>query len=816
MVARELQIWHLIGIFVLNYLLFCMFRNYLKTAFRNMRRNKLFTGLNIFGLASGLACSILIFLWVRDELSYDQFNPGADHIFRLTTRVKDIEAVMVPNAFVTAMKSEIPGIKNTTRCIPLQKIITVGTRKFDEKQMYYADSNFLRVFNYPLLRGNKTTVLLEPNSVVLTEATAIKYFGGADQAMGKSIYIDNDIKGATLEVTGVLKNIPANSHLHFDLLLPMENWDRQVIQPQPWRYFDSYVYFQLADGVKPEPAVIQKLEKQINAMRNRAIVNTEAVPASMYIQPLTDIHLYSHFRHDVGGQGNIEYVRIFILVAVFILFIACINFMNLATALSGSRAKEVGLRKTLGALRLQLTLQFIGESMLLAFISLCLALLLVYTALPFFNTLASKSIILDLLDIQLTGKILAITILVGLLAGSYPAFYLSSFKVVKVLKGGELLKGKGSFLRNGLVVLQFSISVILMVSTVVIYHQLRYLHNRDIGFNRENLLYISLPEVGDLKNNADALKSALGQSSRIGDYTITSDLPTDLNAPTPLVWRGMEKGSLVLCNRLNVDENFVRTFDMKMQAGRFYTKEFKGSDSEYVVNETAVKSMRMDPATAIGKMITIRGHEGTIVGVVKDFNFEPVHKPIEPLVMRCRPAGDFLVIRTAPGTIQRTLASVQNCFQRVYGNNPFAYGFVDQDLDHLYTAETRMGKLFNIFSVLSIVISCLGLFGLATFSAQRRTKEIGIRKVLGAGEVGIVALLAKEFLWLVLISLLIAFPIAWYAMNQWLQGFVYKINISGWIFAVAGVIALLVAFVAVSYQTIRAAIANPVNSLRSE
>lgn len=781
-----------------------------------MRRNKLFTGLNIFGLASGLACSILIFLWVQDELSYDRFIAGADHIFRLTTRVKDIESAIVPPGFVTAMKSEIPVIKNTTRCIPLQKIITVDTRKFDEKQMYYADSNFLRVFNYPLVRGNNTTVLSEPNSVVLTEATAVKYFGGADQATGKSIYIDNDIKGTTLKVTGVLKNIPANSHLHFDLLLSMDIWDRQIVNPQPWRYFDSYVYFQLVDRLTPEPLVMQKLEKQINVMRNRAIVNAEAVPAAMFIQPLTGIHLYSHFRHDVGGQGNIEYVRIFILVAAFIIFIACINFMNLATALSGSRAKEVGLRKTIGALRWQLTLQFIGESMLLALISLGLALVLVYAALPLFNTLASKSIILDLLDINLTGKILAIAILVGLLAGSYPAFYLSSFNFVSVMKGGELLKRKGFFLRNGLVVLQFSISVILMISSVVIYNQLRYLHNRDIGFNRENLLYISLPEVGDLMNNADALKHSLSESSGIGDFTIISDLPTDLNTPTQLSWRGMEKGSLVLCNRLNVDENFIRVFDMKMQAGRFYTKDFRGSDSEYVVNETAARSMRMDPATAIGKMITIRGQEGMIVGVVKDFNFEPVHKPIEPLVMRYRHSGDFLVIRTAPGTIQRILTGVENCFQRVYGNNPFAYGFVDQDLDHLYTAETRMGKLFNIFAILSIVISCLGLFGLATYSTRRRTREIGVRKVLGAGEAGIVALLAKEFLRLVVISLLLAFPIAWYVMDQWLEGFVYRINISGWIFAAAGVIAMLVAFVAVSYQTIRAAIANPVNSLRSE
>ena len=783
-----------------------------------MRNNKLFIGLNVFGLTTGLACSILIFLWVQDELGFDKFNPGAEKIFRLTAKVKDIESAMVPMAFASAIKSEIPGIKNTTRITPLEKIVTIGTRKFDEKHMYYVDNNFLQVFNYPLLRGDKTTVLSAPNTAVVTEATAIKYFGSVDQALGKSIYIDNDIKGATLKVTGVMKDVPAKSHLQFDLLLPMENWDRQMTQPEPWRYFDSYIYFQLADQTKPATGVIHELERRINVMRNTAIVNTLAVPASISVEPLADIHLYSHFEHDVDGQGNIQYVRIFMLVAIFIIFIACINFMNLATALSGTRAKEVGLRKTVGALRWQLTLQFIGESLLLAFISLGFALLLAYASLPFFNTLASKSIHLDMSDITLAAKILAITVVVGLLAGSYPAFYISAFNVITVLKGGggQLFKGKGSSLRNGLVVLQFSISVVLMISTVVIYNQLRFIHSRDVGFDKENLLYVPMPEVGDLMDNAGALKSALSQSPGIGAYTITGDLPTDLGTNTPLTWRGMENGTLVMSHWLNVDENYLKTFDIKLLTGRFYSGGFKGSDSEYVVNETAVKAMHLDAATAIGKMITVRGHEGAIIGVVKDFNFKPVYRPIEPLVIRNRAFGDFLIVRTSAGAMQKTVASVQSCFQRVYGNNPFSYGFVDQDLDHLYIAETRMGSLFNVFSVLSIVISCLGLFGLAAFATQRRTKEIGIRKVLGAGKAGIVMLLAKEFLKLVAISLLIAFPVAWYAMNQWLQGFVYKISISGWTFAAAGVAALGVAFLTVSYQTMRAAIANPVNSLRSE
>ncbi|HSZ31882.1 MAG TPA: FtsX-like permease family protein, partial [Puia sp.] len=745
-------------------------------------------------------------------LSYDKFNPNAERTFRLTGQVRDIVSAQVPSAFAGAIKRDITGIKNTTRLIPFQNIITVGNRKFDEKHMYYADSNFLRIFNYLLLKGNAAIALTMPNSVVLTEATASKYFGSPEQAMGKTIEIDSN----ALLVTGILKNIPSNSHLQFDLLLPIENWDRRIEHPQPWRYFDCYTYFQLTDRINPDVAFVHKMERQLNEMRNKAIVHTQAVAASIFVQPLTDIHLHSHFRNDVDGQGNYQYVRIFMLVAIFIVFIACINFMNLATALSGTRAKEVGLRKTVGALRMQLISQFIGESILLSFISLILALLIVYFALPLFNEISSKSITLNLLDTTLIGKLLGTTILVGFLAGVYPAFYISSFNAIKVLKGVQIIKGGGNFLRNGLVVLQFSISVILMISTAVVYNQIHYLHNRDIGFNRENLLYVTIPESGDQKNNFDALRISLSQSSQIGDYTITGDLPTNLETEAPFTWRGMKDGNLVIAQWLNVDENFIRTFGMKMLAGRFYSGEFNGSDSEYVVNETAVKMMQMDPVEAVGKIISFRGHEGMIIGVVKDFNIRPAHQPIEPLIIRYRSSGNFLVIRTEAGNIKKTLASLQNSFQEIYGNNPFSYGFVDQDLDQLYRAESKMGKLFNIFSVLSIMISCLGLFGLAAFATQRRAREIGVRKVLGAGETGIVVLLAKEFLKLVIISLLIAFPVSWYVMNQWLRGYAYKTNISVWVFLSAGIITMLIAFLTVSYQTIRAAIANPVVTLRIE
>jgi hypothetical protein len=788
-----------------------MFRHYLRIAFRNIRRNWLVTGLNIFGLAIGLASAILIFLWVRDELSYDRFNPNAANIFRLTAMVKETPSAAVPAAF-GRIGDAIPAIKRVIRIQADQKILTVANRKFDERNIYRADSNFLLLFNYPLLRGNKSEVLNTPNSIVLTASTAIKYFGGVDLAMGKPIFIDDD--SLLVRVTGVLSDIPANSHLQFDMLMPIVDMDVHTDPSHGWRFFDSYVYYALASTTGEAGPV----EQQLNRMRTAAIAGTPAVPARFSLQPLLDIHLRSHFTIDVAGMGNIRYVRIFGLIATFIVIIACINFMNLATAVSGTRAKEVGLRKTAGAIRRQLIAQFLGESILLAFLSLVLAVGLVYLTLPFFNRIAAKSITLDLFDWRLGVELLAIGFTVGLLAGCYPAFYLSSLQPVSVLKGSALQPGKSTFLRNALVVLQFSVSVILMIGTTVVGRQMRYLHDRDIGFDRNNLLYIPLPSIGDRIDNARALRAVLGQRAATADLTIVGDLPTDLAGTRPLTWRGNEKGNTVLCHYMNVDANTLGTFGMKLAAGRFYPAGFAGNDSiyDYVINETAAYTMGLTPETAIGRRISIRTNEGTVIGVVRDFSFRPAYLRVEPLVMRAYPAGYYAVIRSAAGQIPETFSAVRHCFREVYGDTPFSYGFVDQDIDHLYVAESRMGSLFNIFSVLSLLISCLGLFGLATFTVRQRKKEIGVRKVLGAAESQIVFLLAKEFLLLVAISLVIAFPVAAYLMHIWLESFVYRTGFGIGTFAGSGLLALGIAFATVCYTTVRAALGNPVNALRSE
>jgi len=792
-----------------------MFKNYFKTAWRSLWRNKLFSGLNIFGLATGMACSILIFLWVQDELSFDKFDHNASNIFRITDKTSDQEYAVVPPSLAYAIQTQIPAIKNATRVVSVQKMITVGTNKFDEKNIYYADSNFLQIFNYPLLSGNVATALSSPNSVVLTEKTAKKYFGSADAATGKTIYIDNDIKGSNLLVTGILKNIPSNSHLQPDMLIPMAQYDKANNPIHGWTNFDVYVYFQLKDAVAPTASNLSNINKQVNEIYKQ---NNREFPASFTAQALTDIHLHSHYLADVPGQGSYEYVKIFALAAIFIIIIACINFMNLATAVSGQRAKEVGLRKTVGALRPQLIAQFISESLLLSFISLLLAILIVYLMLPLFNQLASKSISFNPFDANIFISLISVAVVTGLLSGSYPAFFLSSFNPVKALKGSKILRSNKSFLRNGLVVFQFSISVVLIVTTLVIYKQLQFIQNRDIGFNKENLLYMKMPEVGDLKNNKDAMRATLAEYPDITNYTFTDQLPTNLGNSSQLTWHGMNPGTQVMANRLRVDENFVKTFGMQMAAGRFFSKDFGDNGTGYVVNETALKAMGLNTKNAIGKIISIslEDKEAPIIGVVKDFNFKPVQEPIEPLVMKTNFGGGYVVMRTTPASIRKVIGTLQKSFHNVYGDYPFSYGFVSDDLSKLYITEQRMEKLFNVFSILSIVISCLGLFGLATFAAQQRIKEIGIRKVLGASEAGIATLLSKDFIQLVLISFVIAFPVAWWAMNKWLQSFAYRINISWWVFAVAGLAALLIALLTVSFQAIKAAIANPVKSLRTE
>jgi len=792
-----------------------MFKNYFTSAIRSLKRYKLFTLLNVFGLATGMACSILIFLWVQDERSYDKFNDHASQIYRLTAKVSGVEAAVTPPAVGGALKQQIPNVKSFARLVSRQAIVTIGTKKFDEKQLFYADPGFLQMFNYPLVQGDKTTVLSRPGGVVITSATAIKYFG-SENVIGKTMHIDDGSRGHEYEVTGVLQNIPHNSHLQFDILLPASIYDKTYgNETDKWGNFDVYTYLLLSDHFDASPSALISMQKQIDAIH--ATNDPSHTKTTYILQPLADIHLHSHLLLDVDGNGNSEYVTIFSVVAVFILLIACINFMNLATALAGQRAKEVGLRKTIGALRSQLVIQFLGESLLVSFIALLIGVAIAWLLLPFFNDLSAKTIAINLLNIKIISGLLGIAVLVGLLSGSYPAFFLSSFKPVKVLKGLKIFGGQKSFLRNGLVVFQFAIAIVLMVSTLVVNNQLKFISNRDIGFNKQNLLYLQMPQTGDLQNNYQALKATLNENAGTADYTLIEHLPTYLTTgTTDIKWAGKDPNQQIIFPHIGADGNFLKTFGIRLAAGRGFNDNIKADENNYVLNETAVKIMGMTPASAIGQKISLNDNPGEVIGVVKDFNFKPVQQRIGPLILRYTNRGGFVVIRTSPANIQQAIAKLKVVFQKVYPDFPFSYGFVDQDLSKLYVAEQQMGKLFNVFSIISIIVSCLGLFGLATFATQKRLKEISVRRVLGASAAGIVAMLAKDFVKPVAAALLIAFPVAWWAMSKWLDSYVYRIHISWWMFALAGIMAIVIAFLTISYQSIKAALTNPVESLRSE
>jgi len=795
-----------------------MIKNYLKIAWRNLVRNKAYTFINIGGLSVGMACTILILLWVRDEVSYDKFNRNAPQIYRLTANVAGVKAAVNPVPLSPVLKQQLPAIKDFTRLEALHSIVTIGSRKFDEKNIYYADPNFLQVFDYPLLWGDKATVLSRPDGMVITAATAKKYFGD-ENAIGKTLYIDDDIKGHNFVVTGVMQNVPHNSHLQFDMLLPFTVYEHSsnysFNNPQEWSNFDVYTYLLMKDGLAGQPGAISSLERQITAIHTAN--DTYHTKTIFSLQPLTDIHLHSSLLLDVAGQGSSQSVNIFSLVALFILLIACVNFMNLSTAIAGQRAKEVGLRKTVGALRPQLIIQFLSESLLLGLISLIIGICIARLLLPLFNDLSAKNISVNLFDLRITGGLLGIAVLVGLISGSYPAFFLSSFKPAKVLKGIHVLGGKKSYLRNGLVVLQFSISVILIVSTLVVNNQLKFIRNRDIGFNKENLLYLQMPQIGDLQKNYGALKASLGQNTHITNYTLLEHLPTDLTTGTTDVkWDGKDPNKQMIFPHIGADGNFIKTFGMHLVAGRSFDDNNKSDAANYILNETAVKTMGMSVSSAVGKLITMNGNKGEIIGVVRDFNFKPVQQLIQPLILRYTNQGGFVVVRTKPANMPQNIVNLKAVFQKIYPDYPFSYGFVDQDLSRLYLSEQRMGELFNIFSVVSIIVSCLGLFGLATFAAQKRIKEIGVRRVLGASASGIVALLAKDFVKLVAVALIVAFPVAWWIMGRWLDNYVYRIHISWWMFALAGILTLLIALITVSSQAVKAALMNPVKSLKTE
>jgi predicted permease len=788
-----------------------MLKNYFKIAWRNIIRQKAYSLLNIAGLSIGMACSILILLWVQNELSYDRFHPRAAQLFRLTCSAGDFRTAVSAAGMARGLQSQLPQIKNGVRISkPSPMLFEVGEKKVEEKRVFYADSNFLEVFSFPLLAGNAATALKDPGAILITEETAKKYYGTSD-AVGKTIRINNN---DNFTIAGILANSPSNSHLQFDAIIPMKTmakWNSDL-QNDTWNNFNFYTYLELDPKTAESVPAQQKVLRQIaNVFKSRG----QDIKLDFELQPLTDIHLHSNLQIDLPGHGNIQYVNIFFLVAIFILVVACINFMNLSTARSERRAKEVGLRKVVGANRYQLVFQFLGESLIFSFLSLVIAIGIVYLLLPIFKILTEKTLAINLLDGKLLLSLIGIAVLTGLLSGSYPALFLSGFAPIKVLKGKLRVAGGNLLFRNALVVTQFVVAIVLLVGTAVVYKQLDFIKKRNLGFDKSNLLY--LPMTGELGGKQQALKTSLAQNPLTENFTVISGLPTNHETGTiDVVWDGQTTRNQIVFPSFDVDESFVKVFKSQVLAGRGFDKAFSGDSSNYMINEKAMQVMGMNLKNAVGKSLTFGETKGTIIGVVKDFHFKSLQYAMEPLVLRLNKWGGVVVVRTTAGSDEQAIKALGRINQQLNPAFPFTFGFLDKDLDNLYRSEQQMGNIFNLFAGLAIFISCLGLYGLSAFMAEQRTKEIGLRKVLGATVAGVVGLLSQDFLKLILIAIIIASPIAWYAMNKWLQTFAYQTTLEWWVIALAAILATGIALFTISFQSIKAALMNPVKSLRSE
>ena len=786
-----------------------MLKNYFKVAFRNLINNKVYSLINIGGLTLGIATALLILLWVGDELSYDRYHTNADWLFR-TIVIGDVAGQKValttnPAPFADLVAREIPEIQSTTRInLVAQALFTHAQQPFQESDGAYVDPTMLAMFSFNFTEGDPTTALNDPKSVVLSQTLARKYFGD-EPAVGQTLRFNN---GDELAVRAVYADMPENSHLRFAYLLPFKLFvQNNGIGDDNWHDFNYYTYLQLADGASAK-AVSDKIVSVLNKK-----FEDDPFVVDIFLQPITDIHLYSNYSMDISGNGDIQYVYIFSAIALFILIIACINFMNLATARSIKRSKEIGLRKTVGAVKSQLVGQFLGEALLFALIAVALAALLVKLALPAFNQLAQKQVYLHLLNGRVLGLLVIITLLTGLLAGLYPALFLSSFKPAKVLKGTFRVGSGSALFRKGLVVLQFALSIMLIVGTLVINDQLSFIRNKKLGYSKDNTLVV--PLSGDIGRNYDAFKNRLLEQPGIRHVTSASQDLTDVSSTTNGAdWPGAPEDGMLL-SQLSVDRDFIDAFGIQMAEGRAFSSERSTDSTAFILNQAAVKMIGAD--NPVGMSFSAHGVEGTVVGVAEDFNFQSVRQAIAPMVLFVSPNWrDKAYIKVDSNQLSDAIASVEATWKQLNPAYPFEYRFLDESFDELYRAEQRTGELFNYFALIAIFISCLGLFGLSAYTAELRTKEIGVRKVLGASVPSILALFTKDFMALVLLAFALAVPVSYYLMHTWLQGFVYRTDIGITVFALAMVFAVLITLLTVGYQSMKAALANPVESLRSE
>lgn len=791
-----------------------MLRNYVNIAVRSLLKNKLYSGINLFGLALGIACTLLIGLWVKDELSYNRFLPNSATIYLVRVNyVFDKQkhtSLVTPGPLSDALTRDIPEIDVVTKTSWEQELLVkaangpVGANE----QGHFVSSDFFSVFEIPALAGNPTEAIRQPDKIIITAKLADKYFpataGHYEQALGKTLQLDHN---QLYTVGAVLQNLPSNSTITFDWLI---NWKAQE---EAWMNEWGMNSFMTYVRLKPKATVAQTEASMKGIFPRYAKFNNQEAPI---LQPITDLHLYSDYADGQVVGGLIRYVQIFSAVALFILLIACINFINLATARSAIRAKEVGIRKVVGALRSSLIGQFMGESILTSLLATGLAIGLVALILPAFNAEFDKQLTLRLTDPMLWLIIVGLLLLTGFLSGSYPALFLSALSPISTLKG-RLQSSTGSALfRRTLVVFQFSLSIFLIIGMVAVGRQMNFLLTKNLGLDRENIVYVPLEGAVAYPHNPTTFQQEVMQLPSVASATVTGHLPVDIHSnTTDLHWPGQPVSQLVSVSTMAIGPDFTRTMGVKLLAGRDFMANNRSDSTNYLINETAATLMGM--TNPVGREITFSPGKGRIVGLMKDFHLSSLHQAIEPLVLTFNSQNTrYLLVKTRTGQTSQAIADLERITKSFNPDYPFTYSFLDEDYEKLYRSEQQVRTLINSFGGLAILISCLGLFALAAFTAEQRTKEIGVRKVLGASVASIIGLLSKDFLKLVLIALVLASPLAWWALSQWLDTFAYKTDLPWWVFAVAGLLAISIALVTVSFQSIKAALINPVKSLRSE
>jgi putative ABC transport system permease protein len=793
-----------------------MLRNYFKTAFRYLWNHKAFSLINIIGLATGICVCFFALLYVQFELSRDSYNQKSDNIYRLVTDIKTpagINYESTPAPMAPAMEAAFPEIKAAVRVFMDDMIIQSNPNNAIKEEIAYVDASVFKIFTWPLLRGNSNHLFDAPYNVVLSQSAAKKYFGTSDP-LGQILLINGKSKAT---VTGLMKDIPYNSHLRVDMLFSMStlvnaNWDHN------WTRFGFYTYLLLSPGQDPA-----HLQAKFSAFV-KANFDQSRVKYQLAIEPLKKVYLYGKprgHRTGVSASGSLTNVYIVSVIALMVLFIACFNFINLTTAFSLQRAKEIGVRKVLGASKYQLVVQFFMDAVLLCFIAFMLALLLAALFLPLFDQLTGTIISINIFEhIQNIAWLFLISIVVGLLSGVYPALFLSGFKPISSLKGKFSSSGKGLLLRRSLVIAQFSISIFLIIATILVYQQLDFMQNQQLGFKKDHKLVIDFQFDSRISQRADAIKQQLAAIPGVSMASLSSSIPgTPNNQFTTVIDNKNNEKQEQRVDAYFIDDDFLKQYQVSVIAGHGFSKSFAADEPQSIlINETMVKSLGFNNAEeAIGKHFWQLNNNGTIIGVVKDFHFHSFQEKVQPLTLRFAPDFfTFLTIDISSANTVSTVHKIETAWKNIAPGLPFIYFFADEAYNQQYIAQERFGNLFICFAMIAIVISCLGLVGLSSFNTSQKKKEIGIRKVLGASAGSIAVLLSKDFVKLIMIALLLASPISWWAMSSWLQSFAYRINIPLWVFFLSGFAAILIALLTVSFQSVKAALVNPVKSLRSD